>query len=130
MRDTRLKQMKRQDLYSIYRKGLVDGQFSSMRDAGLWICTQPAPHYYVSPEFASWLVGRIIAGQSLDDLNPSTQRMARQLYRNYEEYLRYHPDNKRSRVEIMNELVDQPAPEFYMTPDAIRRALRGVITSL
>ena len=129
MRDTRLKQMKRQALYAVYRNGLTEGRFNSMRDAGVWICTQPAPCFFVSPEFASQLVGRFLSNQSLVDLNPSTRRMARRLYMDYQEYMRYHPNNKRSRVEIMNELVDRPAPEFYMTPDAIRRALREEMNS-
>lgn len=127
MRDTRLKQLKRQDLYSLYRKGLAEGRFTSMRDAGIWLSTQPAPCFYTSPETAYKLIGRILAQHSLVDLNPSTRRMARRLYEDYKEHLRYHPDDKRSRVEIMNELVERPAPEFYMTPDAIRRALREEI---
>lgn len=127
MRDNKLKQRKRRDLYVLYKKGLEEGRFSSMRDAGSYLCRQPAPCFYISPESATLLIGRILANQSLIDLNSSTRRMAWRLYQDYKNYLSTHPNTKRSRVSIMNELVDQPAPEFYMTSEAIRRMLREEI---
>ena len=56
--------------------------------------------------------------------------MAWRLYRDYKAYLLKHPGTKKSRVSIMNELVDQPAPEFYMTSEAIRRMLREEINEV
>ena len=50
MRDNKLKQRKRRDLYSLYKKALEEGRFSSMRDAGAYLCRQPAPCFYISPE--------------------------------------------------------------------------------
>ena len=47
----------------------------------------------------------------------------RRLWNDYKEYLESHPDNKRSCIDIMDELVQRPAPEFYMEPAAIRRML-------
>lgn len=130
MRDTKLKQRKRRDLYSLYKIGLNEGRFSSMREAGVWLSRQPAPCYYISPEEACKLIGRILGGRGLEDVNSSTRRMVWALYRNYKEYLYKHPKSRKSRVSIMNELVDQPAPEFYMTSDAIRRALREEINEV
>jgi len=127
MRDNKLKLRKRRDLYTLYKKGLEEGRFSSMRDAGRYICRQPAPCFYVSPEFASQLIGRIMANRSLADMNSSMRRMAARLYSDYKDYLLKHPDTKKSRVSIMNELVEMPAPEFYMTGDAVRRSLREEI---
>lgn len=130
MRDTKLKQRKRRDLYSLYKKGLEEGRFSSMREAGAWLSRQPAPCYYISPEEACKLVGRVLSNQSLIDVNSSTRRMVWALHRKYKEYLYTHPKSRKSRVSIMNELVEQPAPEFYMTSDAIRRALRDEINEV
>lgn len=124
MKDTTLIKKKRRDLYALYRKGLEEGRFSSMRDAGNYLATIPAPCFYTSPEAASLLVGRLLDGRSLSDLNSSKRRLVRRLHEEYKKYLSDHPGTKLSRVRIMNELVDRPAPEFYMTPDAIRRALR------
>ena len=119
-----MKQKKRKALYALYKKGLVEGRFRSLRDAGAYLSRQPAPCFFVSPEYASQLIGKILANQSLINLNSSQRRMAWRLYHDYKEYLAAHPKTRMSRVQIMNELADRPAPEFYMTADAVRRALR------
>lgn len=130
MRDTKLKQRKRRDLYSLYKKGLEEGQFTSMREAGAWLVRQPAPCFYISPEEACKLIGRILGNRSLIDVNSSTRRMVWELYRRYKDYLYRNPKTKKSRISIMNELVEQPAPEFYMTSDAVRRTLRNEISEV
>lgn len=130
VKDTRINQDKRKALYAIYLQGLRDGRFVSMRAAGEWIAKQPAPHFYISPESASFLVGRIINGKSLSNLHSQQRHLVRQLHHDYLEYLQSHPTTTKSRVQIMNELVDRPAPEFYMTGDAVRRALREEIAKV
>lgn len=127
MKDTRLWQRKREALYALYVKGLDEGRFSSMRNAGIYLSKHPAPCFFISPERASLLVGRVLSGKPIDDLHVSQQRMVRRLCSDYKEYLSAHPGTKMSRVSIMNILVDRPAPEFYMTGGAVRRALRDEI---
>lgn len=124
MKDALLTQRQRRDLYSLYLKGLREGRFSSVRDAASWLCRQPAPCFYISPERATLLVGRIMNNRSLSDLHSSTQRMAWKLYHDYRAWVLSHPGKKHSRVNVMNELIEHPAPEFYMSHDAIRKALR------
>jgi len=53
--------------------------------------------------------------------------MAQQLYDNYLKYLNEHPDNTLSRERVLELLVDEPAPEFYITGDAARKILREQI---
>ena len=127
MKDSTLKRRKRQALYALYKKGLEEGKFTSMRDAGRYLCRQPAPCFYISPERASILVGRLIAGNPIDDLHKTQQRMVHKLFMMYKDFLCEHPDTTLSRVSIMNILVDGPAPEFYMTAGAIRKTLREEI---
>ena len=128
MKDNSLTQRKRRDLYSLYLKGLREGKFTSVRDAGAWIVKQPAPCYYISPEHADEYIGKLMANQSLIKLNSSTRRAAWKLYRDYKEWLAKHPGTKRSRISVVYELVERPAPEFYMTSDAARRLLGEAIT--
>lgn len=123
MRDTRLKQLKRKGLYSLYKQGLLEGRFTSLRKASEWLSTQPAPCFYISPEQAYKGIGWIKANRSLVHFNASQRRLLRRLWNDYKEYLESHPDNKRSCIDIMDELVQRPAPEFYMEPAAIRRML-------
>ena len=124
MRDKELIQRKRRDLYSLYKKGLEEGRFSSVLDAARFLCCHPAPCYYISPEQATLLIGRLLDGRGLDKLHQSNRRMVLQLYVDYKHYLSTYPGTKNSRVKILNELVDRPAPEFYMTEEAVRKIIR------
>ena len=127
MRDTGLKKQKAEALFRIYKKGLEEGRFDSLYAAGQWCARQPAPCYYISAKRASLLLGRIFAGVSLIDCNSSQRRMVWQLYRNYLRYLKEHPGNTLSRERVLELLVDEPAPEFYITGDAARKILREEI---
>ena len=53
--------------------------------------------------------------------------MVWRLYKDYRKFLEEHPGTTLSRERIMEQLVDSPAPSFYMTPEAIRKALRKEI---
>ena len=130
MKDQSLKRRKRQDLYSLYLKGLEEGRFLSMRDAAEWLCRQPAPRYYIDPKKASDYVGMILGRRSLVHLNSSQRRMARKLCQEYLDWRKQYPDVKRSRLLVLDEIVDRPAPEFYMTADAVRKMLREEINEV
>ena len=127
MKDTELKREKARALYAVYKQGLEAGQFTSMRDAASRIARHPAPRFYIEADTVSLLIGRILSNKSLIDLSYSQQRMVWQLYQDYKQYLADHPGTELTRTRIMEELVERPAPEFYMTPDAVRKALRGII---
>ena len=49
--------------------------------------------------------------------------MVWQLWHNYKAYLIAHPDNSLSRERILEILVDEPAPEFYITAAGARRII-------
>lgn len=127
MKDSTLRRKKRKALYAVYRKGLEEGRFTSMRNAGIYISHSSAPCFFISPERASNLVGNVLAGKSIDNLHKTKQRMIRKLADDYKQYLLDHPDTKLSRVSIMNILVDREAPEFYMTSGSVRKELREEI---
>ena len=127
VRDTGLKQKKAEALYAVYKRGLDEGRFDSLYAAGRWCARQPAPCFYISAKRASLLLGRVFAGETLTDINASQRRMVVRLMGDYERYLKEHPDNSLSRERILEMLVDEPAPEFYMTGDAARRVLREQI---
>ena len=127
MRDTGLKQKKAEALYAVYKKGLDEGRFDSLYAAGRWCARQPAPCFYISAKRASLLLGRVFAGETLTDINASQRRMVARLLEDSERYRAEHPGCTLSRERILELLVDEPAPEFYMTGDAARRVLREQI---
>lgn len=123
MKNTELKKARDRALYSAFKKGLGEGRFATMRDAAKYVCRQPAPRFFIEAEKASILVGRILANVSLINLNSCSRRMAWQLYRDYRRFLSAHPGCKMSRERIMEILVDNPAPEFYLEPQRTRKIL-------
>ena len=127
VKDTELKRKKAEALYSVYRTGLIEGRFDSLFGAGRYCARQEAPCFFISAKQASLLMGRIFSFTSLINLNTSQRKMAWRLYADYMRYLEEHPQNTLSRERVMEILVDQPAPEFYISGDGARRILRGEI---
>lgn len=127
MKPSDLKRKKALAIYEVYRRGLEEGRFSSMRNAGDWVASQPAPGYFIPAEKASLYMGMVQSGMSLSGFSESQRKLIRDLYRRYTEWMDAHPGNNLPRVCVMEEIVDSPAPEFYMTGEAARKILRGVI---
>ena len=123
MKDTELTQSQARALYGVYKKGLEEGRFSSLSNAAEWVRRQPAPCFYISSKRASILVGMIQSGVSLLNQGYNMRRMAWQLFRKYKEYRKENPDTDLSRERILELIVDSPAPEFYLSAEAVRHIL-------
>lgn len=123
MKNMELKRSRDAALYETFKRGLSNGGFATMRDAARYVCKQPAPRFFIEAEKASLLVGRIMSGVSLINMNACSRRMAWHLYRQYMEYLEAHPDNRLSRERVMEILVDRPAPEFYIEQQRARKII-------
>lgn len=127
VKDTELKRKKASALYSVYIKGLEEGRFESLLGAGRWCALQPAPCFFISARQASLLLGRIQSHVSLLSLGAMQRMMAWQLWHNYQTYLAEHPGTRLSRERILEILVDEPAPEFYISAEGARKMLREEI---
>lgn len=130
MKDNYLKEQRGEDLYRVYVDGLQSGRFVTMRDAADYARGQKAPRFYISAEKASLLVGRIIAKTSLITLNSLSRKRAWELYDRYEAFMRKNPDNGLCRVRIMELLVEEPAPEFYIGSEMARKILYGKVSEI
>ena len=124
MKDTELKRQRDRALYEAYIKGLEEGRFASMRDAAEFVRQQPAPQFYISPREASLQIGRIEARISLIGLNSLSRRKIWDLYDRYVLYLRQHPDTSLTRERILEILVEEPAPQFYIGAEMARKILQ------
>lgn len=114
MRCTDLKRQRDKAIYECYRSGLEQGRFTSLSSAAHYLMSCPAPRFFIEGRTASLLVGRLLRGESLDDLHPSSRKQAVQLKDNYLAYLREHRGTTMPRVRILEMLVEEPAPEFYI----------------
>lgn len=127
MRDTELIRAKEDAIYAVYKRGLEEGRFRSFREAGAWVCRQPAPRYFIDSRTASLLIGKIRNQDFLMGLHPSSRRLVIHLEGKYRKYLCEHPKGTLSRERVMELLVDEPAPEFYISPEGARRIIRKAI---
>ena len=117
-------------LYKAYKEGLQQGRFTSLRDASRIICKQPAPRYFITPDWARIRLCLLRGGWSMINLSPSVRRMMLQLSKEYDKFVAEHPGQQYSVSRIAEIIVMQPAPEYYITPEAVRRILRKVIRNV
>ncbi len=127
MKDTNLKRKRDADLYQTYLRGLEGGCFANASQAAEYVTKQPAPQFYISSREINLHIGKIQSGTSLIYLNSMSRKRVWQLYDNYLRYLSEHPDTKLSRERILEILVEEPAPEYYLSWQAARQILRREI---
>lgn len=126
MKDAELSNERAEALYSAYKEGLESGRFASMREASRFVSKQPAPSFFISARQAAFFIKRILAGISLINLSTGQRNKIWRLYDCYTQWVSDHNDKAGTLTceRIMEELVDQPAPEFYMSAEAVRRILQ------
>ena len=124
MKDTELKRRRDADLYQTYLNGLEAGAFGNMSQAAEYVIRQPAPRFYISSHEANLHIGKILSGVSLINLNSTSRRRAWKIYDDYMEYLVAHPGCSLSRERIIEHIVDEPAPEFYVSWTSARHILK------
>lgn len=125
MKDTELKEMRDREFYRLYVRSLDDGMhFESQRKAADILKDRPAPGYFISAREASLQIGKLMC--HVQDIGVSSQqrRKINDIYRRYKEYLRSHTDCAMSRIQVLELIVDDEAPEWYMTSELARKILR------
>lgn len=123
MKDTELKAIRDRALYQVYLQGLEEGRFNSMREAGEYVRLQPAPQFFISAREASLNIGKILSGISLMNMNSDQRRKIWTLFDMYTEWLEANSASKLSRERIMEILVEEPAPEFFMSMEQTRQRI-------
>lgn len=128
MKDTQLKKERDAALYREYVKGTGEGRFASMCEAADYVIRQPAPRFFISAKEASNRIGRILSGKEHIDRRSPSQRRVLLLLDRYRDYLAANPDCRLSRESILEVLVQEPAPEFYLGWEAARQILRREVS--
>ncbi len=123
VKDTELKRLRDRDLYRAFTQSLRERSFSSTSEAVDCARLRPAPQYYISARTASLLIGRIENHMSLVDLNSNSRRRIWRIYNEYQNYLKEHPGCHMPREIILEEIVESPAPEFYVSHDRAKHII-------
>ena len=116
MKDTELKGMRDRDLFRCYQKALKENDFQNQWEAIEYVRRHPAPRFYISSKACSLLLGKLFAGERLEQMHPLSYKRIKQLEKMYKTYVSGEAGMKGlSRERVCEILVDMPAPEFYVS---------------
>ena len=102
-----------EDLYSAFRKNLEAARKVKISDIVEKTVKSPAKRFYTSDRRAQDVITRLLEGGSIDDMRPERKRMFEEIYRRCME--RMSSGRAVPLVELVREVIAQPAPEFYIT---------------
>lgn len=123
MKDSELKQIRDEDLYRVYVRTLKERDCASLMEAADAARLEAAERYYISANEAASHIGCIQSGKSLINLNSCSRRRIWQLWDNYRRWRDEHPESTLSRERVLEELVQEPAPEFYISASHARHMI-------
>lgn len=113
-------QQYREDLMQAYRE--VSGKCWSQGEAWRKTAAHPAPRYYVSPREVYCILLRCVKGDfsEVDAMTDTKKRMYYSLFDKLQELSQRRDMIGKSLRAMCNELVLQPAPEFFVAPRTVR----------
>lgn len=120
VKDTELKRKQDRALYLCYKRCRGEFVFASEREAIDYARQQPAPQYYISARTASLLIGKLSHGEDLGNLHPMSYMRIMALYERYCFYRSHNPKSNLSREVVLETLVEEEAPHFYLSLERAR----------
>lgn len=105
------------DLLNAYRRHLAEAHFIVMPDIFARVADSPAARFYVSEERATIVISAMLAGRPLPPMRRNKREMFNEILRRYKIAHRENPS--KTTFEIVSDIVNQPAPKFYLTPRTV-----------
>lgn len=103
------------DLMRAYRHQIRRARHIRMKDIGAAIVNMPAARFWVSEERATIVVSALLSGRDLPgNMRPTKCEMFSEIYHRVLRLRRERP--KASVFDLVCEVVNSPAPKFYMLP--------------
>lgn len=101
------------DLYSVFREKIENARQVKMYEIVSETVKSPAKRFYISDRRAQDVITHLLEGGNIDDMRPERKRMFMEIYS------RCLNEMQSGRavplVELVREVIKQPAPEFYIT---------------
>lgn len=116
--------MRDRDIYLAFKESLKTKDFNSLIEAADYARLSPAPQYYIDSRTASLLVGKVLKGMPLGNMFDCQRRRIESIVDSYKAYLYINPNTKLSRERIVEIIVNQPAPEFYVSLERARKIIQ------
>lgn len=112
-------------LFAAYNRAITQNKFKSQEEAIEYVRTHEAPRFYIDPWFCHVIISRLEKGKPWGVKGEPQMKRIIELYRRYRR-LRERPEwAKRSILSACMKIVDEPAPEFYVS----YRTARYIIAS-
>lgn len=121
-KSTFLREQRDLAIFRAYTKALAEHHFSCDTEACNWVRKQPAPSFFTSPEFCQIIVSRLLRGKD-SNLKGARRAKFEELKRLYLERVDLPRFKGKPMIDICNEIVYLPAPEFYLE----RRIVAAII---
>lgn len=102
------------DLLAVFRSKLEAARQVKIPDIVRDTVKSPAKRFYISDRRAQDVITRMLEGGSIDNMRPERKRMFQEIYRRCLNEM--NSGRAVPLVELVREVISQPAPEFYITP--------------
>lgn len=109
--------MRNEDLMDAYREVLCSHN-GSTKELYRKVVEMPARRFYVSEERASIVISNMYKGRSIAQMRPNKREMYEEIFRRVLELKKERPND--SIYDLTFEVVQQPSPKFYLTPESAR----------
>lgn len=119
MREFEYKRERNADLIRAYQQVVrTMPKNSSSLDIYREISKMPSSRFWVSPERAAIVVGKIMKGDDLSSMRPNKRKM---FFEIYQRTMKLRERSLKATIsELVLEVVSSPAPQFYLTPDSVK----------
>lgn len=105
------------DLMRTYREKLAEASIIIMPVIFELVAESPASRFWVSEERAAIVISTMAAGKPMPRMRRNKREMFEEIYRRFIIMKQEFPD--KSVYELVTNIVNQPAPKFYLTPRTV-----------
>lgn len=106
------------DLMRAYHEQIASCDTIVLSDIFRNVVEMPSARFWVSEERAAIVIARMFRGDKLEKMRPNAREMYFEIYKRVVSEMETYPD--KSIAEIIFQVIRQPAPKFYLTPDTAR----------
>jgi hypothetical protein len=115
--DDSLKWRKYHDMRKVYKRVAWQEWHTLRRHIFHSVVRQPYPYFYITAEYCVKMFRWKESGnRKIDSMLPPTRRKLEHLYARYLALKEERPDAP--KIEICSQIVEEPAPELFMTGDS------------
>lgn len=112
------------DLLRAFREVRSQMRNVSLPEVYKRVVLMPSSRFWVSEERASIVISNIVRGDRLENMRPTKREMYMEIYRRVCELRKERP--RASNYDLVFDVVNSPAPKFYLTPGSAKVILHKV----